>query len=253
MSTIKTMVAKVDNQIITFSSVDGVNWIVTSVAPDNEGVYPVTLTITTDKGGVYEYTTTDEEFGKYLTLYVTNRTSNLIRYLPHFMQEVREYQELFPPIDDEINILYPYIESIFAETIIMYCSEARIEEWERNLKIVPAGTLEERRLYIKAVLRGNGKLNEAKIKSIVDAFTGGDATVTFENSTIIVKILPPNNGEIYRFPDVERALKPLIPAHLNLSVIRFYSTWKDIKNNYGSWNMVASATDWNEIKNWIAP
>lgn len=250
---IKTMTAKVNNQIITFSSSDGLKWIVTSVAPDKEGTYPITLTVTTDKGGVYEYTTTDAEFGKYLTLYVTNRQSNLIKYLPHFLQEVREFQELFPPIDDEINILFPYIESLFAESIIMYCSEARIKEWEQNLGIVPTGTLDERRLYIKAMLRGNGKLNEAKIKSIVDAFTGGDAIVSFEDSTITVKILPPNNGEVYRFPDVERALKPLIPAHLGLSVVRFYSTWADIKNNYGSWENVASATDWNEIKNWIAP
>lgn len=250
---IKTITAKVNNQIITFSSLDSLNWIVTSIAPDNEGVYPITLTVTTDKGNVYEYTTTDEEFGKYLTLYVTNRTSNLIKYLPHFMQDVREYQELFSPIDDEINILYPYIESIFAEMIIMYCSEARIEEWERNLKIVPTGTLEERRLYIKAVLRGNGKLNEAKIKSIVNAFTGSDALVTFYDSTIFVKVLSPSHGEIYRFPDVERALKPLIPAHLGLSVTRNYATWADVKNNYGSWENVASAADWEEIKNWIAP
>jgi hypothetical protein len=250
---IKTMTAEVNNQIITFSSSDEVNWIVTSVAPDKEGAYPITLTVTTTNGGVHIYTTTDVEFGKYLTLYVTNRQSNLIKYLPHFLQEVREFQELFPPIDDEINILFPYIESLFAESIIMYCSEERIKEWEQNLKIIPTGTLNERRLYIKAMLRGNGKLNEAKIKSIVDAFTGGDAIVTFEDSTIIVKVLPPNNGEAYRFPDVERTLRPLIPAHLELTVVRFYSTWADIKNNFGSWENVASGKDWDEIRNWIAP
>ena len=250
---IRTMTAKVNNQIITFTSSNGVDWIVKSVAPDTEGVYPITLTVTTTNGAVHTYTTNDAEFGQYLNLYVTNRTSNLIKYLPHFLQEVMEFQELFHPIDDEIDILFPYIESIFAEAIIMYCSEERIKEWERDLHIVPTGTLDERRLFIKAMLRGSGKLNEAKIKSVVDAFTGGDAIVTFEDSTIIVKILPPNNGETYRFPDVERALKPLIPAHLGLSVVRYYSTWADIKNNYSSWEAIATAEDWNEIKNWIAP
>lgn len=250
---INTMTARIDNQIITFTSSDGVNWIVTSVAPDTEGVYPVTLTVTTTNGGVHTYTVNDAEFGEYLNLYVTNHTSNLIKHLPHFLQEVLEFQELFHPIDDEIDILFPYIESIFAEVIIMYCSEERIKEWERELHIVPTGTLEERRYFIKATLRGSGKLNEAKIKSVVDAFTGGDAIVTFEDSTIIVKVLPPNNGEMYRFPDVERALKPLIPAHLGLSVIRYYSTWSDIKNNAASWETVAQLADWNEVKNWISP
>lgn len=250
---IQSMTAKIDNQIITFVSTDGINWYVTSVSPDKEGAYDIELTITTDKGTVYTYTTDDSEFGKYLTLYVTNRTSNLLKYLPHFLQEVREFQAVFPPIDDEINILYPYIESIFAEAIIMYCSEERIREWEKNLHIIPTGTLEERRYYIKALLRGSGKLNEAKIKSVVDAFTGGDAIVTLENSTIVVKVLPPENGEVYRFPDVERALKPLVPAHLGLSVIRFYSVWKDISTNFADWATVAELDDWSAVRNWIAP
>ena len=77
--------------------------------------------------------------------------------------------------------------------------------------------------------------------------------VSFENSVINVKVLPPNNGEVYRFPDVERALKPLVPAHLGLSVMRYYSTWGDIKNNFGSWDTVERSENWNEIKNYIAP
>jgi hypothetical protein len=250
---IKTMTANIDGQVITFSSSDGVNWYVTSVSPNQEGVYPITLSITTDKGGSYTYTTDDAAFGKYLELYVTNHNSNLIKYLPPFLQEVKEFKALFDPIDKEIDILHPVIESVFAETIIMYCSEARIKEWEKALNVVPLGTIDERRFFIKALLRGNGKLNEAKIKSIVDAFTGGDAIVELKDSTIIVKVLPPNNGEIFRFPDVERALKPLIPAHLDLSVVRFYSTWDDIKNNFAGWNSVAQSEDWNAVKNWIAP
>lgn len=250
---IKQVKANIDGQVITFASSDGLNWYVTSVSPDEEGVYPITLSIETDKGGTFTYTTDDAEFGKYLALYVTNNTSNLIKYLPPFLQEVREFKALFDPIDDEIDILYPIIESLFAEAVISYCSEDRIKEWEKALKIVPQGTVDERRLYIKALLRGTGKLNEAKIKSMVDAFTGGDAIVEFKDSTIIVKVLPPNNDDVYRFPDIERALKPLVPAHLGLSVIRFYSTWSDIKNNFADWNAIGESADWNAVKNWIAP
>lgn len=250
---IKTMTARINNQIITFTSSNGVDWYVTSVAPDKEGVYPITLTVTTNNGVVHNFTTDDAEFGKYLNLYVTNRSSDLMKYLPHYLHEVFEFRELFKAADDEIDILFPYIESIFAEAIIMYCSEERIKEWEKDLHIVPTGTLDERRLFIKATLRGSGKLNEAKIKSVVDAFTGGDAIVTFDDSTITVKVLPPDNGDAYRFPDVERALKPLVPAHLGLSVVRHYSTWTNIEQNFNSWGTAAQLTDWNEVKNWIAP
>lgn len=249
---IKTMTAKIDGQIITFASSNGVNWVVTSVAPDTEGVYPVTLTVTTSKGNTHTFTADDAEFSQYLNLYVSNRSTNLIEYLPHFLHEVVELQETFRPIDYEIDILFPYIESLYAEAVITYCSEERIRQWEKDLHITPMGTVEERRYFIKAMLRGGGKLNEAKIKSVVDAFTdGGDARVLFEDSTIIVQVLPPNGGEVYRFPDIERALKPLIPAHLDLSVIRWYSTWDDIATQQTSWESVAQFANWDELKDWV--
>lgn len=250
---IESIVAKIDGHVITFVSSDGANWYVSSVAPDTEGIYPITLTVTTDKGNVYTYTTDDAEFGQYLNLYVSNYDSKLIEYLPTYLHEVKELNAIFDAEDIQLKILFPLIESIFNESIIMYCSEARLSQWEKALGVVPMGTVEERRFYIKALLRGNGKLNETKIKSIVEAFTGSEATVAFDDSTIIIKVLTPDNGEIYRFPDVERTLKPLIPAHLGLAVIRFYSTWGDVKRNYASWETVSQSKNWDELKNWIAP
>ena len=47
---------------------------------------------------------------------------------------------------------------------------------------------------ILAMLRGSGKLNEDKIKTIVRTFTGGGCIVSFENSTIIVEVAPPEWG-----------------------------------------------------------
>lgn len=250
---IKTVEAVIDGKTIKFVSSDGKNWYVSSVSPDRAGVYSVSLTMTTDNGISYTYTAADAAFGEYLRLYVTNNMSRLIEYLPEFLREIKEFKELFEAEDYEVDILYPSIESIFAEALIMYCSEERLSQWERALGVVPQGTVDERRYYIKALLRGNGKLNEQKIKSIVDAFTGGEAIVSFNNSVIVVKILPPNNGEVYRFPDVERALKPLVPAHLGLSVLRYYSTWGDIKNNYADWNTVSQAESWQIIRDYIAP
>lgn len=181
------------------------------------------------------------------------RKYNLIEYLPQYLQDIKEFNIIFDSEDIQLDILFPLIESIFNERLIMQCSEERLSQWEKALGATPKGTVEERRYFIKALLRGSGKLNENKIKSVVEAFTGGETLVSFENSVINVKVLPPNNGEVYRFPDVERALKPLVPAHLGLSVMRYYSTWGDIKNNFGSWDTVKRSENWNEIKNYIAP
>ena len=176
---------------------------------------------------------------------------SIFQYLPSILQPFLEFQEICDTEDVEFERMYPAISTLYAETTIRYCSEERLAEWERALKVNPEGTLEQRRLFMLATIRGNGKLNEAKINSIVNAFTGGTAIVTLENSVIVVKVLPPHNGEIYLFPDIERSLSQLIPAHLGLSVIRFYSSWGDIKNNLTSWQSVKNLDDWQDVRDLI--
>lgn len=179
-------------------------------------------------------------------------STDLMRYLPEFLRDVLEYQQIYGTEDPEFDLVETGIAGIFPEALIMDCSEERIIQWENALGITPQGTLEERRYYILGILNGgDGKLNEELIKKIVYSFTGGDCIVTFADSVILVQIKPPNNGEVYRFPDIERSLKPKVPAHLGLTVERFYSTWGDIKNNFEDWTAVKAMDDWAAVKNYI--
>lgn len=251
---IKTITAKINNQVIYFTTTDGINWRVSGVAPSLSGTYDVEIIVTDESGITTVYNTLDPQLLESLKLYVLTRDkAELIKYLPEFLREFTEFKELFKAEDSEFDMLSPSVDNIFSESTIKYCSENSIKEWEQALGIKPNGTLEQRRLFLLAMLRGQGKLNEAKIASIVEAFTGGDAITSFANSVITVKVLPPNNGEIYLFPDVERALKPLIPTHLGLIVMRFYSTWSDIKLNITSWESVSQTADWQAVKSYIPP
>lgn len=249
----RSITAKVNNRVLTFSTNDGLHWFVSAISPDVTGVYPVELTLTEDNGVTLTLTVDDPVFRDFLRLYVSTRNSKLIRFLPEFLRDVEEFKALFAAEDFEIDFLYPAIESIFAEKLIMGCSDKRLNQWEQMLNITPQGTLEERRHYVKAVLSGTGKLNESKIKNIVKALTEGDSNVSFHDSAIYVKVLPPGDGTDFRFSDIERALLPLIPAHLGLTVERYYSTWGDVKMNYTDWGTVKEKSDWNTVKNWIAP
>ncbi|MBQ2776514.1 MAG: DUF2313 domain-containing protein [Peptococcaceae bacterium] len=177
---------------------------------------------------------------------------NLIDELPSYWHEVPEMQELQRVIQKLFEGIETESDKILLDAFIDTASEERISEWEKRLTITPTGTLEQRRLYLKAVIRGFGKLNEEKIKSIVNALTGGDAIVTFEAGVITVRVLPPNNGEVYLFPDVERAIEPRKPAHLGLSVVRYYSTWDIIENRFATWDEIkAHFEDWEEVRNYI--
>lgn len=180
-------------------------------------------------------------------------SEKMMNYLPRFWHPNLEMIEILKTVGIELDKLVTAYQIIYTDAFILTAEEKRIKEWERDLQIQPTGTLEQRRLFVLSKLRGSGKLNESKIKNIVSAFTGGyDCIVTFSNSTITVRILPPNNGEVFVFSDIIRTITPRKPAHLGLVVERFYSTWGDIKDQFTSWqDLNDSKTDWNAVKNHI--
>lgn len=180
--------------------------------------------------------------------------ADLMKYLPFYWQGSMEMNAIQNANNVEMDLAAGASRLIFTDSIIMESSEERISRWERALAITPIGSLQDRRMFVLSVLRGVGKLNEGKIKSIVNTFTGGGgAIVTFANSTIDVKVLPPNNGDVFRFPDIERSINQRKPAHLGLVVRRFYSTWGDIKDQFVDWNDVATdKADWRGVYNHIS-
>ena len=137
---------------------------------------------------------------------------------------------------------------------LFWMDESRLAEWENALEIdVPENsTVEERRNVIIAKIRGQNKFNVSNIKSIVKTFTGGDAEVTVADGVISVKVLPPNNGQLYNQSALVWELKNKIPAHMQLNIERYYSTWGDVKNNETSWQSIRSGyTNWDALKDKI--
>lgn len=247
--------ATVDGQTYYLQQQENGNWLKLLTAPSLPGSYDITITAVTDNGNIVTIDASDPVFKEILRLVVTGKSvagDRMMKYLPEYWHVSPEMQAILEADGLEIDRLLNAILSIYTDGFILSASEARIKEWEQDLKIIPTGTLEQRRMFVLSKLRGAGKLNEAKIKTIVTTFTGGDSIVTFENSEINVKVLPPNNGETFLFPDIERSIKPRKPAHLGLVVERFYSTWGDIKNQFSSWADLSTAkTDWKAVYNHI--
>lgn len=177
----------------------------------------------------------------------------LINYLPEFLRSIEDFKELFASLDIEIKYLNDGIDYIINQSNIMKADEKRIEEWEQFLKIDKQGDLHQRKLYIIATLTSVGKLNKSKIEEIVNIYTkGGGADVEFVNSTIIVKVKPPKGNEDFLFPDIERTLEKMKPAHLGLTVIRYYCLWSDIYEDFDTWNDVLQNFEtWLDVKNYI--
>lgn len=175
----------------------------------------------------------------------------LINYLPTFLQDIEDYKELLNSLDSEVEILEEGYKSIIKQSSILKADEERIKQWEEFLKIEKQGDLFQRKKYIIATLTTVGKLNKTKIEEIVNIYTnGGGAEVEFTNSTIMIKVKPPKGNEDFLFPDIERTINKMKPAHLGLMVARGYMFWNTIKDKFNSWGYVKSNfKTWNDVKN----
>ena len=140
----------------------------------------------------------------------------LIKELPPYWQEIPEMLAIQGALQAELLQIKSKADSIILDAFIDTASEERISQWEKKLTIVPTGSLKQRRLYLKSVIRGFGKLNEEKIKTIVSTLTGSSAAVRLEDGAILLTIAQP----VYMGEDIllsiDNALRPRLPAHLGL-------------------------------------
>lgn len=175
---------------------------------------------------------------------------SLKNYLPELYRHIREMAALLQSEDSAFTTARRVIGTFAAENTISNGSEEAVALWEKFLGVQPPGNLEQRKMSLIAILRGQGPLTEEKIKDIVNAFTGSanSATVDLVDSVLRVRVLPPEWGEIYFFSEIKQALSTRIPAHIGLEVQRFYHTWQDITNDNQDWAAVNSSySDWENV------
>lgn len=235
-------------------------WRVTAKAPLSAGEYVMTVVLTTESGQEITLDTNDEELLKAVTLLVINGVTDagirMLDYYPEVIKKILEFKALIFSEGFEIDFVKTDVNFLANESYLLTMSEDRIVEWEKLLKLTPTSdeTIEDRRDKIVAAIRGKGKLNTKGINSVVGAFTNGGTAISYiQDNTLYVKVQPPHGNKEYKFSNVEKALLPLIPAHLNLSVIRDYATWKDVKDNFALWSSVKELPTWEDLLFYRAP
>lgn len=171
-------------------------------------------------------------------------------YLPLVLQDVVEYNALSNAETPFIADIEEKTNRIIDESFLSTMSETRLAEWEKALGIVPTtNSIAQRRSVVLSRFRGTGKLNKTLINAIVNAFTGGTATVTFKDSTLNIKVAPPSSTfDDFSLEALADELDKRKPAHLYMTIELAYITWGQVKNSFDSWEDISSYfNDWNEL------
>lgn len=172
----------------------------------------------------------------------------MMSYLPMFWHENLEMQQILQSQGFEIDGVDDKGNFIFSESYIMTCSESRLEEWEKWLKIIPNGSVEDRRLTVLAYFSVIAKLSRTSIKSLVSVlYNGARADVLLRNSTIkvIISPLPEHFDDDLDLSKLLKQLESRKPCHLGVSAERFYTTWGDIRLGFNDWSLLKT-----DLSNW---
>lgn len=174
----------------------------------------------------------------------------MLNYYPQVIREIFEFRAIIEAESEQMQAQSDGRDAVMNQSYLPTMGEVRIKQWEKALGITPIqdSSLDDRRDTVIARIRGQGKLNEALISSIVNAFTGGKAKSWVEDSTLYVEITPPPDNKQYQFANVEQELSKKLPAHLGLSVNRSYVDWNKIKTTFTTWQNVKDGFDtWEDV------
>lgn len=233
-------------------------------APDVAGNYNLILQIS-EHGSVTTIDSSDSRYKFYLDVIGTaEKKVNLQNYVCDIIRNVYEFDLIYEIENLEFDDIYTKIKNHQGDMFIKTSSVDKILKLERFLRIKGQGTLLQRKDYLLSLFQKGKKLNETKIKEIANTITGSDCIVKFfgadeiDNPTpgygmLRVQVLSPDSNKDYRYEDIFRAIKPLVPAHIKLLVVKYFAIFEDIKNNFADWSAVAAMSDWQALKSYIPP
>ncbi|UAT29399.1 YmfQ family protein [Bacillus badius] len=173
----------------------------------------------------------------------------LLYAIPMFWQDIKEMKNHHDRSAEELALFavefFRYVDSRSALT----ADVQKLIKWEVMLGI-PVDTsksLSERRSVVIAKLRGIGTVTKELVKLTAESFEFGEVEVIEGDGTVTIKFvselgLPPD------LSDIQKALRDIVPAHLEIIYDFKYNTYDVVKAAYGTYNdLTASGLTYTEI------
>lgn len=150
----------------------------------------------------------------------------LIDYLPPYMQEYLEMQQVMNAEQPEFDLLWEACENALADQFIHDATEYGVKRWETMLNITPrdTDTLDERKFRILARLNQELPYTMTKLKEALTTLCGADGfTIDLQANLYHIEIKLAI-GHHNNFQEVVDLLNKMIPANMTQYVKLMYNT-----------------------------
>lgn len=150
----------------------------------------------------------------------------LINYLPHYMREYVEMQEIMNAEQPVIDEMWSQVDNLLSDQFLQDATEIGIMRWESMLGISPkdTDTLELRRFRISARLNQDLPYTLSKLKEVLTELCGvGGFYIALDALNYYIEIrIGLGNHDAY--PEVEEQLNKMIPANMITYIKLMFNT-----------------------------
>ncbi|KQL21871.1 phage portal protein [Cytobacillus solani] len=173
-------------------------------------------------------------------------------YGPREYEDFRESNALIKSEAAEFERLNAQIADVLSQFFIDTATWG-LSRWERLVGVTTdeSKPLSQRRSVVKAKLRGVGTVTVDLIKSVSESWYAGEVEVTQNTTQYLVTVeFTSSYGVPENLDDVERALREIIPAHLQLAFKFRFVTYDMLKATGLTYDEIkATGLTYDEIKN----
>lgn len=180
---------------------------------------------------------------------IEETSPDLMRYLPYYYQDNGTMRLIQHRLAYELGTLFWLTGNLFQQFFIDTATWG-LRYWEQGLGISADVTKTDtaRKETLKAKLRGAGTTTKTLVKSVAEAFSGGQVEV-MENSpayTFTLKFVG-TIGIPSNMVGLTRAIDDIKPAHLTYKYEFTFAWWNHLLEQKLTWDG-ASAYTWDQVK-----
>ena len=178
----------------------------------------------------------------------------MLSYLPRYYESSEFMAELLEATGSELDSLRGAIESLLGNAFVRTATDWGLDRWEAELGLAPAPSLTEleRQDRIIGHLRGFGTATREAVARVASAYAYGSVSVEDQdNDPVLVYTVritfTDDTGIPSNLEDVQRAVRAIVPAHLEVVYVFTYNTWDDVDAARLTWDEIdALGLTWDE-------
>lgn len=182
--------------------------------------------------------------GATVSAYWTDRDikKSMSDYIPKYYDEIREAAAIIRTEANEVTRIKANLTRVF-DQFFVNSSDVTLDRWENLLGIKNADgkSVEARRQYINARLRGAGTTTPDVLSSVVTSFYKAEFKEIANENRFEIK-LTGIRGEPDNLVDIRDAINDIIPAHIEPTFIFSYLPYSEISQAELTWGQADTYT-----------